>query len=135
MHVSIRPFGNSRGIVIPKPLLTQLGLVDQADLTVEDGALVIRKPAGPVRAGWADAAKAQANMGSAGHLLENVKTRVDSGVSTIANLIAPLTTLQSEAKRAADGLRELAHATGEQLQASEQIARNADRIAASASAR
>ena len=58
MHVSIRPFGNSRGIVIPKPLLTQLGLVDQADLTVEDGALVIRKPAGPVRAGWADAAKA-----------------------------------------------------------------------------
>ena len=60
MHVSIRPFGNPRGIVIPKPLLTQLGLVDQADLTVEDGALVIRKPAGPVRAGWADAAKALA---------------------------------------------------------------------------
>ena len=60
MHVSIRPFGNSRGIVIPKPLLAQLGLVDQADLTVEDGALVIRKPAGPVRAGWADAAKALA---------------------------------------------------------------------------
>jgi antitoxin MazE len=60
MHVSIRPIGNSRGIVIPKPLLTQLGLVDQADLTVEDGALVIRKPAGPVRAGWADAAKALA---------------------------------------------------------------------------
>jgi len=60
MHVSIRPFGNSRGIVIPKPLLTQLGLVDQADLTVEDGALVIRKPASPARTGWADAAKALA---------------------------------------------------------------------------
>ena len=27
MHVSIRPFGNSRGIVIPKPMLAQLGLV------------------------------------------------------------------------------------------------------------
>ena len=62
MHVSIRPFGNSRGIVIPKPLLTQLGLVDQADLTVEDGTLVIRKPASPVRAGWADAAKALASQ-------------------------------------------------------------------------
>jgi antitoxin MazE len=62
MHVSIRPFGNSRGIVIPKPLLTQLGLVDQADLTVEDGALVIRKPASPARAGWADAAKALASQ-------------------------------------------------------------------------
>jgi len=60
MHVSIRPIGNSRGIVIPKPLLTRLGLVDQADLTVEDGALVIRKPASPARAGWADASKALA---------------------------------------------------------------------------
>jgi len=60
MHVSIRPFGNSRGIVIPKPMLTQLGLEDEADLTIEDGALVIRKPALPARAGWADAAKAVA---------------------------------------------------------------------------
>ncbi len=60
MHVSIRPFGNSRGIVIPKPMLAQLGLVDQADLTIEDGALVIRKPALPARTGWADAAKAVA---------------------------------------------------------------------------
>ena len=60
MHVSIRPFGNSRGIVIPKPMLTQLGLVDEADLTIENGALVIRKPALPARAGWADAAKAVA---------------------------------------------------------------------------
>ena len=60
MHVSIRPFGNSRGIVIPKPMLTQLGLVDEADLTIENGALVIRKPALPTRTGWADAAKAVA---------------------------------------------------------------------------
>jgi len=60
MHVSIRPFGNSRGIVIPKPMLAQLGLVDQADLTIEDGALVIRKPAPPARAAWAEAAKAVA---------------------------------------------------------------------------
>jgi methyl-accepting chemotaxis protein len=74
----------------------------------------------------------QANMGSAGSLLDNVKSRVDIGVSTIADLIAPLQTLQTEAKKAAEGLRELAHATGEQLQASEQIARNAEKIAASA---
>lgn len=60
MHVSIRPIGNSRGIVIPKPMLAQLGLEDGADLTVENGALVIRKPALPGRAGWADAAKAVA---------------------------------------------------------------------------
>ena len=57
MHVSIRPFGNSRGIVIPKPLLQQLGLEDQADLTVENGAIVIRKPIDSPRAGWAQAAQ------------------------------------------------------------------------------
>ena len=63
MHVSIRPFGNSRGIVIPKPMLAQLGLETEADLTIENGALVIRKPALPTlpaRTGWADAAKAVA---------------------------------------------------------------------------
>ncbi len=69
MHVSIRPFGNSRGIVIPKPMLAQLGLVDGADLTVENGALVIRKPALPARAGWADAAKAVALANDDGLLL------------------------------------------------------------------
>ncbi len=74
----------------------------------------------------------QANMGSACKMLGNVKERVDTGVSTIADLIAPLTTLQSQAAIAAKGLRELTHATGEQLQVSEQIARNAEKIAASA---
>jgi len=69
MQVSIRPFGNSRGIVIPKPMLAQLGLVDEADLTVENGALVIRKPALPARSGWADAAKAVALANDDGLLL------------------------------------------------------------------
>jgi antitoxin MazE len=60
MHIAIRPFGNSRGIVIPKPLLTQLGLEDEADLSVENDALVIRKPTQAARAGWGEAAKALA---------------------------------------------------------------------------
>jgi len=60
MYVSIRSIGNSRGIVIPKPMLAQLGLIDEADLTIEGGALVIRKPAPPARSGWAEAAKAVA---------------------------------------------------------------------------
>ena len=63
MQVSIRPFGNSRGIVIPKPLLTQLGLEDQADMTVEGGAIVIRKPASSGRVGWAQAAQDIAQAG------------------------------------------------------------------------
>lgn len=60
MHIAIRPFGNSRGIVIPKPLLTQLGLEDEAEVSVENNALIIRKPAQAARAGWSEAAKALA---------------------------------------------------------------------------
>lgn len=57
MQISIRPFGNSRGIVIPKTLLNQLGLEDEAELTIEQDALVIRKPTKPVREGWAEATR------------------------------------------------------------------------------
>ncbi len=59
LHVSIRQIGNSQGIVIPKPLLAQLGLSGEegAEMTVEGDALVLRRPASPVRAGWADAAR------------------------------------------------------------------------------
>ena len=60
MHIAIRPFGNSRGIVIPKPLLTQLGLENEAEVSVENDALVIRKPAQAARTGWGEAAKALA---------------------------------------------------------------------------
>ncbi len=60
MHIAIRPFGNSRGIVIPKPLLTQLGLEGEAEVSIENNALVIRKPAQAARAGWGEAAKALA---------------------------------------------------------------------------
>ncbi|MBS0584377.1 MAG: AbrB/MazE/SpoVT family DNA-binding domain-containing protein [Proteobacteria bacterium] len=63
LHISIRDIGNSKGVVIPKPLLAQLELEDSADLTVENGALVLRKPARSARAGWAQAAKAVAAAG------------------------------------------------------------------------
>ncbi len=56
MLTTIRRLGNSQGILIPKPLLQQVGLVDQAELLVEDGALVLRKPKTAPRAGWAEAA-------------------------------------------------------------------------------
>ena len=59
VHVSIRQIGNSQGVVIPKPVLAQLGLDAMAgvEMTIEDGALVLRRPASPVRTGWAEAAK------------------------------------------------------------------------------
>lgn len=58
MHVTIRPFGNSRGVIIPKPLLAQVGLEDEAEIEVQDGALVLRPLKKPVRQGWAQAAQA-----------------------------------------------------------------------------
>ena len=57
MHVTIRPFGNSRGVIIPKPLLSQVGLHDEADIEVKDGKLVLSKPRPRVREGWAEAAQ------------------------------------------------------------------------------
>jgi antitoxin MazE len=64
MHVTIRQIGNSQGVVIPKPLLAQVGLDGgEAEMTVEGGALVLRKPAKPARAGWAEAAQKIARQG------------------------------------------------------------------------
>jgi len=65
MHVSIRKIGNSQGVVIPKPVLTQLGLSAEAgaEMTIESGALVLRRPASPVRTGWAEAARRIAKAG------------------------------------------------------------------------
>lgn len=45
MKAAIRKMGNSRGVLIPKPVLAQVGLEDEAVRTIEDGALVLR----PVR--------------------------------------------------------------------------------------
>ena len=63
MKTTIRPIGNSQGVVIPKLLLAQIGLEGEVEMTIEAGALVLRKPSKPVRASWAEAAKKLANAG------------------------------------------------------------------------
>ena len=65
VHVSIRQIGNSQGVIIPKPVLAQLGLDAQAgvEMTIEDGALVLRRPPSSARTGWADAARSIAEAG------------------------------------------------------------------------
>lgn len=65
VHLSIRQIGNSQGVVIPKPILVQLGLDAKSgvEMTVEDGALVLRRPASPARVGWAEAARTIAEAG------------------------------------------------------------------------
>ena len=62
-QIAIRRIGNSQGIVIPKPLLAQIGLESHAELTNERDALVLRRPAKAARAGWAAAAQKIAESG------------------------------------------------------------------------
>lgn len=71
MEIVIRNIGNSKGVVLPKPLLAQVGLQDSvvAQVIVEGDAIVLRKPVAPVRAGWAEAAKAVAAAGGDSLLL------------------------------------------------------------------
>jgi antitoxin MazE len=55
--------GNSQGVLIPKPVLAQLGLEDEVEMTVENDAIVLRRPKQKARAGWAEASKALAAAG------------------------------------------------------------------------
>jgi antitoxin MazE len=58
MRTNVVPIGNSRGIRIPKAVLSELRLEGEVDLSVEGTALVVR-PARRPRQGWeAAAAKA-----------------------------------------------------------------------------
>jgi antitoxin MazE len=63
MLTKIRKLGNSRGVLIPKPLLKQAGLEDQAEILVEGNSLVLRKPKKTPRQGWAEASKKLAESG------------------------------------------------------------------------
>ncbi|MBI3208990.1 MAG: AbrB/MazE/SpoVT family DNA-binding domain-containing protein [Candidatus Solibacter usitatus] len=65
MHVRIRKIGNSQGVMIPKRVLTQLGLNggEGAEMSVKGGALVLRWPSRQVRKGWAAASRKIADAG------------------------------------------------------------------------
>lgn len=55
MHTAIRKIGNSRGVILPAAVLAECGIKDgdALDLTLEQGALVLRPVSAP-RAGWFD---------------------------------------------------------------------------------
>lgn len=63
MQVTIRRMGNSQGILIPKPILAQVGLEGKADLQVRDGVIEIRPIQPHPRAGWAEDAERLAQAG------------------------------------------------------------------------
>jgi antitoxin MazE len=48
--------GNSRGVRLPKAIITQAGLTEEVELDVRDGAIIIARTTS-ARSGWADAAR------------------------------------------------------------------------------
>jgi antitoxin MazE len=65
MRAPVRKMGNSSGVIIPKPVLMQIGVEagDDLDLSVDEGRILLAPVKRHPRAGWADASKriAQAN--------------------------------------------------------------------------
>ena len=57
MKTTLRKMGNSQGVIIPKGVITQLGIDGDLDISVENNAIVLRKPLNQVRTGWAEASK------------------------------------------------------------------------------
>jgi antitoxin MazE len=60
VEIAIRNIGNSKGVVLPKPLLAQTDLEGEttALIQVENGSIVLSKSSKPLRTGWAEAAAA-----------------------------------------------------------------------------
>jgi antitoxin MazE len=57
MKISLLRIGNSKGIILPKPLISQLDLSDSVELDISDDSIILRKPRGRARAGWARASR------------------------------------------------------------------------------
>lgn len=68
MKTAIRKMGNSQGVIIPKPLLTEIGAAanDPVDIKVEQGRIVIALLKGDPRADWAEDSKRLAEEGEGG---------------------------------------------------------------------
>jgi len=56
MKTRLVRIGNSRGVRLPKAIIAQVGLTEEVELDVRDGAIIIAR-ATSARSGWADAAR------------------------------------------------------------------------------
>jgi antitoxin MazE len=65
MRTSLKKVGNSSGVIIPKPILDEVGARpgDQIDMIVESGRVVLAPVRRRVREGWAEASRAIAASG------------------------------------------------------------------------
>lgn len=78
--IAIRSIGNSKGVVLPKPVLALVGLEDatDAELTVENGSIVLRRATRTVRQGWAEAAARVATSGADALVMGDLANEADT---------------------------------------------------------
>ena len=59
MRSAFRKMGNSSGVIVPKPILEEIGsrAGDEVEISVEDGRIVISPQRKLSRAGWAEDAR------------------------------------------------------------------------------
>jgi antitoxin MazE len=62
MKAKVIRIGNSRGILIPKPILDQIGDVKEVDLEAGNGKILLR-PAPTPRSGWNEAFRKMVETG------------------------------------------------------------------------
>jgi antitoxin MazE len=65
MRSAIRKLGNSSGVIIPKAMLTEIGITagDAVEVSLEEGRIAITPVKRLPREGWAEASKALADAG------------------------------------------------------------------------
>jgi antitoxin MazE len=79
MKTAIRKVGNSHAVIIPKPLLAEIGATaaDRVDLTVQGGKIVIAPIRKRPRQGWAEDSKALAAAGDSRLVWPEVANEAD----------------------------------------------------------
>jgi antitoxin MazE len=63
VRAKITRIGNSQGIILPKPIISQLNFGSDVEMDVEDDKLVLRRARKPVREGWAEDGKRLHELG------------------------------------------------------------------------
>jgi antitoxin MazE len=76
MKSTLRQIGNSRGIIIPAPLLAECEIEDEIELVVDNGRLIIA-PIKHARTGWFDNYKPEQDEALWGGVADTPKEQED----------------------------------------------------------
>src|SRR5207245_11034350 len=83
MKIAIRKLGNSHAVIIPKPLLAEIGAKagDRVDMTVQGGKIFIAPIKKRPRQGWAEDSKAVAAAGNGRLVWPEFRNEPDEAVT------------------------------------------------------